>query len=180
MQVMRVWVLGRWQRAQGDSLGKPGPGLGKSWGWSCCRVFRSNKGTGAAGAEESGRTVGPPRSSRTGDAANEAQVLREREASEGEGAAGAGLTEAFAGSCCHAVSQGQGCERRRLSGKESACSAGGPGSTPGSGGSPGEGHGYPLQYPWPGEFHGPRSLVGHTPRDRKESDTTQQARRQRL
>ena len=30
--------------------------------------------------------------------------------------------------------------------KESACNAGDPGSTPGSGRSPGEGHGYPLQY----------------------------------
>ena len=31
-------------------------------------------------------------------------------------------------------------------GKESACSAGDPGSIPGSGRSPGEGNGYPLQY----------------------------------
>ena len=31
-------------------------------------------------------------------------------------------------------------------GKESACSAGGPGSIPGSGRSPGEGNGNPLQY----------------------------------
>ena len=31
-------------------------------------------------------------------------------------------------------------------GKESACSAGDPGSVPGSGRSPGEGNGYPLQY----------------------------------
>ena len=31
-------------------------------------------------------------------------------------------------------------------GKESACNAGGPGSIPGSGRSPGEGNGYPLQY----------------------------------
>ena len=31
-------------------------------------------------------------------------------------------------------------------GKESACSAGDPGSIPGSGRSPGEGIGYPLQY----------------------------------
>ena len=31
-------------------------------------------------------------------------------------------------------------------GKESACYAGDPGSTPGSGRSPGEGNGYPLQY----------------------------------
>ena len=34
---------------------------------------------------------------------------------------------------------------RWLSGKESACSAGDTGWIPGSGGSPGEGHGNPLQ-----------------------------------
>ena len=33
-------------------------------------------------------------------------------------------------------------------GKESTCNAGDPGSIPGSGGSPGEGIGYPLQYSW--------------------------------
>ena len=33
-------------------------------------------------------------------------------------------------------------------GKESACSAGDPSSTPGSGISAGEGRGYPLQYSW--------------------------------
>ena len=33
-----------------------------------------------------------------------------------------------------------------LSGKESACKAGDPGSIPGSGKSPGEGNGYPRQY----------------------------------
>ena len=33
-------------------------------------------------------------------------------------------------------------------GKESACSAGDPGLIPGSGRSPGEGIGYPLQYSW--------------------------------
>ena len=33
-------------------------------------------------------------------------------------------------------------------GKEFACTAGGPGSIPGSGRSPGEGIGYPLQYSW--------------------------------
>ena len=31
-------------------------------------------------------------------------------------------------------------------GKESACDSGDPGSIPGSGGSPGEGNGYPLLY----------------------------------
>jgi len=33
-------------------------------------------------------------------------------------------------------------------GEESACNAGDPGSIPGSGRSPGEGIGYPLQYSW--------------------------------
>ena len=33
-------------------------------------------------------------------------------------------------------------------GKESACNAGDPSLIPGSGRSPGEGIGYPLQYPW--------------------------------
>ena len=33
-------------------------------------------------------------------------------------------------------------------GTESACNAGEPGSIPGSGRSPGEGIGYPLQYSW--------------------------------
>ena len=33
-------------------------------------------------------------------------------------------------------------------GKESACHAGDPSSIPGSGRSPGEGMGYPLQYSW--------------------------------
>ena len=32
--------------------------------------------------------------------------------------------------------------------KESACNAGDPGLIPGSGNSPGEGIGYPLQYSW--------------------------------
>jgi len=35
---------------------------------------------------------------------------------------------------------------RGSDGKESACNAGDPGSIPGSGTSPGEGNGYPLQY----------------------------------
>ena len=39
-------------------------------------------------------------------------------------------------------------------GKESACNAGDLGSIPGLERSPGEGKGYPLQYIWPGEFHG--------------------------
>ena len=37
---------------------------------------------------------------------------------------------------------------RSLTGKESTCNAGGPGSICGSGRPPGEGIGYPLQYSW--------------------------------
>ena len=37
---------------------------------------------------------------------------------------------------------------KSLVGKGSACNAGDPGSIPGSGRSPGEGIGYPLQYSW--------------------------------
>ena len=49
-------------------------------------------------------------------------------------------------------------------GKESACSEGDLGSNPGSGRSPGEGNGNPLQY---------SCLVGYRPQGRKESDTTE-------
>ena len=57
-------------------------------------------------------------------------------------------------------------------GKESACSVGDPGSIPGSGRSPGEGNGNPLQYsclekiPWMEE-------PGYSPWGRKYSDTTE-------
>ena len=60
--------------------------------------------------------------------------------------------------------------------KASACNAGDPGSIPGSGRSPREGNGNPLQYSCvllPGESHGGRSLVGYSLLDRKESDTTE-------
>ena len=51
-----------------------------------------------------------------------------------------------------------------LGGKESACSAGDPGSIPGLGRSPGGGHGYPLQYSFlPGGSCGQRSLAGYSP-----------------
>ena len=54
-------------------------------------------------------------------------------------------------------------------GKESACNAGDLGLIPGLGRSPGEGKGYPpLQYFWPGKFHGLYSPWG-----RKESDMTE-------
>ena len=52
-------------------------------------------------------------------------------------------------------------------GKEYACNVGDLGSIPGLGRSPGEGKGYPLQYFWPGEFHGLYSPWGHI-----EADTT--------
>ena len=49
--------------------------------------------------------------------------------------------------------------------KESACNAGGLGSTPGLGRFPGEGKGYPTPVFWPGDFHGLYTPWGH-----KESD----------
>ena len=60
-------------------------------------------------------------------------------------------------------------------GKESACSAGDPGLTPGWGRSPGEGNGNNKNTPVfsPGESHGRRSLVGCGPQGCKESDTTE-------
>ena len=51
-------------------------------------------------------------------------------------------------------------------GKESACNTGDPGSIPGSGRSPGEGKGYPLQY------SGLENSMD-SPWGRKESDTTE-------
>ena len=48
------------------------------------------------------------------------------------------------------------------------------GSTPGLGRSPGEGKDNPLQYSLPWQFRGPRSLAGHNPWGRKESDMTEQ------
>ena len=47
------------------------------------------------------------------------------------------------------------------------------GSIPVLGRFPGEGLGNPLQYSWPGESHGQRSLAGHSPWGRKESDMTE-------
>ena len=59
-------------------------------------------------------------------------------------------------------------------GKESACSAGDLGSIPGSGRSPGEGNGNPLQYSCLENHHGQRSLVGYNPWGCKELDTVEQ------
>ena len=47
------------------------------------------------------------------------------------------------------------------------------GLTPGSGRSPGEGHGHPLQSSSFGESHGQKSLVGYSPWGCKEVDTTE-------
>ena len=57
--------------------------------------------------------------------------------------------------------------------KKSACNAEDLGLIPGSGKSPGEGNGYPLQYSCLGESHGQRSLEGYSPWGHKESDTTE-------
>ena len=46
------------------------------------------------------------------------------------------------------------------------------GSIPGSGRSPGGGHGNPLQYSCLENPDGQRSLAGYKPRGHKESDTT--------
>ena len=56
---------------------------------------------------------------------------------------------------------------------ESACNAGDLGLIPGSGRSPGGGHGNPLQYSCLENPHGQRSLVGYSPRGQEESDTTE-------
>ena len=55
---------------------------------------------------------------------------------------------------------------------KATCNVGDLGSIPGSGRSPGGGHGNPLHYSLPENPHGQRSLVGHGPRGRKESGET--------
>ena len=60
-------------------------------------------------------------------------------------------------------------------GKESTYNAEDPGLIPGSGRSPGEGIGYPLQYSCLGESYGQRSLEGYSPQGRKKLDTTKVA-----
>ena len=54
--------------------------------------------------------------------------------------------------------------------KESACYAGDLGSIPGSGRSPGGGHGNPLQYSCLKNPHGQSRLAGYSPWGHKESD----------
>ena len=62
---------------------------------------------------------------------------------------------------------------RGSDGKASAYNAGATGSTPGSGRSPGGGHGNPLQFSCLEKSHGWRSLTGPSPWGHKESDTTE-------
>ena len=59
-------------------------------------------------------------------------------------------------------------------GKESACSAGDLSSIPGSGRSPGEGNGNPLQCSCLENPYGQRSLAGYSPWGHEELDTTEQ------
>ena len=58
------------------------------------------------------------------------------------------------------------------SGKESACQGEDIGSIPGSGRTPGEGNGNPLQYSCLENPHGQRSLAGYNLWGHKELDTT--------
>ena len=58
-------------------------------------------------------------------------------------------------------------------GKASACNTGDPGSIPGLGRCPGEGNGNPPQYSCLENPYGQRSLVGYSPWDPKEWDTTE-------
>ena len=58
-------------------------------------------------------------------------------------------------------------------GKASAYNEGDPVSIPGSGRSPGEGNGNPLQYSCLEKSHGWRSLVGYSPWVRKDLDMTE-------
>ena len=58
-------------------------------------------------------------------------------------------------------------------GKASACNAGDLSSIPGSGRSPGEGNGNPLQYSCLKNSMESRSLAGHSPWGRKESNVTE-------
>ena len=58
--------------------------------------------------------------------------------------------------------------------KASACNVGNLGSIPGLGRFPWRRKWQPTPVFLPGESHGQKSLVGYSPRGRKESDTTQQ------
>ena len=58
-------------------------------------------------------------------------------------------------------------------GTEFVCNAGDKGLIPGSGRSPGEGNGNPLQYSYLENPMEGRSMVGYSPWGRKESDMTE-------
>ena len=58
--------------------------------------------------------------------------------------------------------------------KAPASNVGDPGSIPGSGRSPGEGNGNPLQYSCLGNPMDGEAWVGYSPWGHKESDTTEQ------
>ena len=62
------------------------------------------------------------------------------------------------------------CSHWYLNGNKSPGNAGDTSLIPGSGRSPGGGHGNPLQYSWPGASHGERSPAGYSPWGQKESD----------
>ena len=57
--------------------------------------------------------------------------------------------------------------------RESACNVGDLGSIPGSGRSPGGGHGNPLHYSCQENRHGPTSLVGYSSWGHSEPDMTE-------
>ena len=63
-------------------------------------------------------------------------------------------------------------------GKESTCNAGHLGWIPGLGRSPGGEHGNPLQWIGLDNPHGQRGLAGYSPWGHKESDMTEQLRRE--
>ena len=64
-------------------------------------------------------------------------------------------------------------------GKASAYNEGGLGLIPGSGRSPGEGYGNPLQYSCLEKSHGRRRVVGYSPWGRKESTSLSLYRQQK-
>ena len=64
--------------------------------------------------------------------------------------------------------------------KESTCNAGDLGLIPGSGRSPGEGKGNPLQYSCLENPLGQRSLAGYSPWGHKESDTTKHRKTKKI
>ena len=65
-------------------------------------------------------------------------------------------------------------------GKESTCNVGDLGSIPGSGRSPGGGHGNPLQYSCLENPHGQRSLAGYSPWGHTQSDMSERPSTQRM